>query len=186
VFHAEKWVKAFFAVSDNNADEVLFYIKIFVTQVKKIHGAFFGHSASAKLEKVLLESAGSAGIIETTPAALYAIRFVCLLVQKNCFKYIDLLLARIEQMLDEHKGILDITIEAASPPDSAFEEELAQMIREKTGAAEVKIKARVRPELLGGYLLRIGSFYVDASLKGQLEKLSADLNQAAKSAHGGV
>jgi F0F1-type ATP synthase delta subunit len=59
--------------------------------------------------------------------------------------------------------------------DSGFEAELARLIREKTGAANVKMKTSVRPELLGGYRLRIGGFYIDASLKGQLAKMKADL-----------
>jgi F0F1-type ATP synthase delta subunit len=34
------------------------------------------------------------------------------------------------------------------------------------------------PELLGGYRLRIGGFYIDASLKGQVEKMTSDLETA--------
>ena len=187
MFHADRWANAFLAVSAESADDAFQYVKIFTAQIKKIHGAFFGHNAASRLEKVLLESAGPADVKEDSPAALYAIRFVCLLVEKNCFKYIDSLMARIEEMLDAQKGTLDVTLETASAPDIALEEELARQIREKTGAANIKMKTCVRPELLGGYLLRIGSFYVDASLKGQIEKMKIDLFQASKlAADGGV
>ena len=187
MFHADRWTNAFFAVSAESADDAFQYVKIFTPQIKKIHGAFFGHGAAERLEKTLLESAGSAGIEEDSLAALYAIRFVCLLVEKNCFKYIDHLLARIEQKLNEQNGILDVTVESAVSLDSAFEEELARNIKEKTSSAGIKINSRVRPELLGGYLLRIGSFYLDASLKGQIEKMKVDLFQASKlAADGGV
>jgi ATP synthase F1 delta subunit len=102
-----------------------------------------------------------------------------LLVEKNCFRHIDPLLTRIEQMLDERKGILDLTVESAVPPESGFEEELARMIKEKTKATDVKMKTVVKPELLGGYVLRMGGFYIDASLKGQVEKMTAELTAAA-------
>lgn len=185
MFHADRWANAFFAALGENADEALLYLKAVVSQIKKIHGAFFGHGTSARLEKILTESAASAGITENFHAAEYAVHFICLLVERNCFKHIDRLLERIDQKLNRQKGILDVIVESASPLGSTLEEELARNIKEKTSSFGVKINSRIKPELLGGYLLRIGSFYVDASLKGQLEKMRADLFQAVKPAASG-
>jgi F-type H+-transporting ATPase subunit delta len=133
-----------------------------------------------ELEKIVRESVASAKVVSAgsagAPSAMeYAIRFICLLVEKNCFRYIDSLLHKIEQELDEQKGILALSLEAADPLDSGFEKKLAQMIKERTGAAGVTMKTSVKPELLGGYRLRLGGFYVDASLKGQIEKMKSDL-----------
>jgi ATP synthase F1 delta subunit len=174
MFHAGRWAGAFLSVSGKNANEAFLCLKALSAQIKTVHGVFFGHSASAKLEKVLRESA--AVCTEITPAVEYTIRFLCLLVEKKCFRHIGLLLQKIEQNLDEQNGILGITVETSAPVDSGFEKDMAQMIKERTGAASVKMKTRVRQELLGGYLLRIGSYYVDASLKGQLESMSAHLS----------
>ena len=138
-----------------------------------------GHSASGRLEKLLRESAATAAAANAaeagTPAIEYAIRFLCLLVEKNYFRYANLLLQKIEQKLDEQNGIINAIVETAAPVESGFEENLKLMIKEKTGAAGVKMKTRARPEFLGGYILRIGSFYIDASLKGQLESMAAHL-----------
>jgi len=175
VFHAQRWAGVFLSVSGTNADEAFLCLKALAAQIKTINGVLIGHSGSAKLEKLLRESAASAN--EETPAVEYAIRFLCLLVEKNCFRYIGLVLQKIEQNLDVQNGILDVTVESAAPTDSGFEEELSTIIKEKTGSAGVKMKTLVRPELLGGYLLRIGSHYIDASLKGQLENMAADLKQ---------
>ena len=174
MFHAGRWAGAFISVSGANADEAFLCLKALSAQVKTVSGAIFGHSASAELEKILRESA--AATHEETPATEYAIRLLCLLVEKNCFRYIDLLLQKIEQNLDAQNRILDVTVEAASAVDGGFEKEFERQIKEKTGAAGVKMKTRVRPELLGGYLLRIGSHYIDASLKGQLENMAAQLS----------
>jgi F0F1-type ATP synthase delta subunit len=175
VFHAQRWAGAFLSVSGKDADEAFLCLKALSAQIKTVHGVFMGHNASAKLEKLLRESAAS--ICEGTPAVEYAIRFLCLLVERNCFRHIGLLLQKIEQNLNEQNGILDITVETAAPVDGGFEKEMEKMIKERTGAAGVKMKTLVRPELLGGYLLRIGSFYVDASLKGQLESMAAHLGE---------
>ena len=178
MFHAYRWAAAFMAVSGENAEGAFQCLKALSVPVKSIHGVFVGHSASAELEKILRESA-NASKTETSTIVEYAIRFLCLLVEKRCFKYIDSLLQRIEQKLDEQKGFLDLSLESASPLDSGFEKELAQMIKEKTGASEVKMKTSVKPELLAGFLIRIGGFYVDASLKGQVEAMKADLIKGA-------
>jgi F0F1-type ATP synthase delta subunit len=180
VFHRDCWAGAFFAVSGENADAVFMSLKTLAQPLRSVRGVFFGHSASVKIEKMLRESAGVPENGSPGFALEYAIRFICLLVEKNCFRYIDSLLRKIEQMLNEQKGILDITVESAVSPDGGFEEELAQMIKQKTGAAAVKIKTQVKPELLGGYLLRLGDFYVDASLRGQLENMRAELIAAVE------
>ncbi|MDR2575149.1 MAG: F0F1 ATP synthase subunit delta [Treponema sp.] len=163
----------FITVSGEAANEVFLCLKALATQVKTIDGVLLGHGASAKLEKILRESAAAAHT--ETPAAEYAIRFLCLLVEKNSFRYVNLLLKKIEQDLDARNGILNTVVEAAAPVDSSLEEKLKLMIKEKTGAAGVRMKTAVRPELLGGYILRIGSHYIDASLKGQLESMAAHL-----------
>ena len=182
MFHADRWTAAFLAVSGKNAEGVFLCLRALSAPVKSIHGVLLGHGASAALEKILRESASAcadASKTETSPEVEYAIRFICLLVEKNCFRHIDSLLQRIEQKLDEQKGFLDLSLETASPLDSGFEKELAQMIKEKTGASEVKMKTSVKPELLAGFLMRIGGFYIDVSLKGQVEAMRADLIKGA-------
>jgi F-type H+-transporting ATPase subunit delta len=178
MFHSARWAAAFLAVSGENAQGAFLCLKALSAPVKSVHGVFVGHGASAELEKILREGAAACKA-ETSPDVEYAIRFICLLVEKNCFRYIDLLLQRIEQRLDEQKGLLDLSLETASSLDSGFEKELAQMIKEKTGASDVKMKTSVKPELLAGFLLRIGGFYIDASLKGQVESMKADLIEGA-------
>jgi len=173
MFHAGRWAGAFLTVSGADANEAFLCLKALAAQVKNAQGVLMGHSASARLEKLLRESAALTHA--ETRAVEYAIRFLCLLVEKNCFKYSGLLLQKIEQNLDAQNGILNVVLETAAPVESGFEEKLTLMIKDKTGAAGVKMKTTVRPQLLGGYILRIGSHYVDASLKGQLESMAAHL-----------
>ena len=169
MFRVSRWADAFLAVSGKDADEAFVCLKALVTPLKSAHGILFGHDAAAKLEKILRENT------DGNTACEYAIRFICLLTEKKYLKYIDLLINRIEKKLDEQKGILCVTVQTAAQQDSDFEKELARSIKEITGAASIKMETQIKPELLGGYALRIGDFYIDASLKGQLEKMTAQL-----------
>ena len=175
MFHAERWAGVFLTVSGADANEAFLCLKALAAQVKTIDGILLGHSASAKLEKILRESSAASATADAA-ATEYAIRILCLLVEKNSFRYINLLLQKLEQDLDRQNGILSAVIETAVPVENDFEKEITQVIKEKTGAAGVKMKTTVRPQLLGGYILRIGGHYIDASLKGQLENMTAQLN----------
>jgi len=170
VIHANRWAAVFITVLGDNAAEGLLCLKAMVQPIKTVSGALFGYSAARRLEKLLRESAGTQDI-----TVEYAIRYITLLVAKNQFKHIDMILQKIEERIDERAGTLAVTIEAASPLDKAFEQELRRRILEQTGAANVKMKTRMVPALLGGYRLRAGGLYVDASVKGQMDKMRAGL-----------
>jgi ATP synthase F1 delta subunit len=177
VFNVSRWAGIFLAASGENAKEAFLCLKALVVPIKSVKGVFFGANAAEKLEAVLRESSIVYNDIvcndDEQPSASveYAIRFLCLLVEKNGFKYIDSILPRIESLLNKKNGILDITVESAAPLDDDFSKELVQMIKEKTGTADVNMKTCIKPELLGGYFLRTDGFYIDATLKGQAEKM---------------
>ena len=183
--------------SGENAQEAFLCLKEISAPVKLKQGAFFGRVMSFKLEKVLRECTDSCG-----DAYEIAICFICLLTEKKCFHFIDPILDKIERMLNEKNGIIDITLESAFPADDDFiiklEKNIFKMpnascgeVLRGNGAAKascaakaagdaktagVKIKTKNNPQLLGGYLLRMKSFYIDASLKGQLDKMKTDIS----------
>ena len=188
MFSASRWANAFLTALSNpnsgsanssssnlgtNPEEAFTCLKRIAMPLKPLLGVFSGRGASKELEKLLRESAGEA---EADPAVEHAIPLICLMAEKRCLKYIDTVLLKIESILNKKNGILGMSIEAASPMESDFTEELRQRIKETTGAADVKIKTGVRHELLGGYLLRMDGFYIDASLKGQVDKMMKELS----------
>ena len=177
MFHVNRWATVYVNVLGDNAGAGLNCLRALIPAVKNIPGAFlFGYTAGRRLEKIMRESA--AGLAEGEELE-YTIRFITMLIEKNRFGNVDRILERIEKIIDERKGILELTAETAFPPDKAFEEEIKQQVARRLGAAGIKMKWQLAPELLGGYRLRIGGFYVDASLKGQTEKMAAELAAAA-------
>jgi F-type H+-transporting ATPase subunit delta len=62
-------------------------------------------------------------------------------------------------------------------------DEQKQAVREKviaiTGAREVDLETQVDRDLIGGVIIKVGSQVVDASLRGQLRRISLRLSGAA-------
>jgi F0F1-type ATP synthase delta subunit len=178
--HADRWAAAFLGTLGEKSEAALVCLKNLSTLLKPIGAVLFGRSAAASIEEMLtkeftIQKDHSNGtIIEHE----YAIRFICLLIEKNLFRNVDVIIKRIESMLDEKNGVLNVTLETASAEDESFKHELSKMIQEYSRAAHVKIKMHVVPELLAGCRLEMGGAYIDASLKGQLEQMRADLIRA--------
>jgi F-type H+-transporting ATPase subunit delta len=208
VFHGNRWAAAFVAALGENAGAGFDCLKAMSQPLKAVSGTLFGYSAARRLEAMLRDAVDVQNEEKNLPRSFteeeekdiktpcdsvsfvvknsseYAIRFICLLVEKNRFRYIDMIIHKIEEYLDAQKGILAVTVESASPLDSIFMEKLTQRIMERLGAAEVKMDTVLVPDLLGGYRLRIGGFYIDASVKGQMEQMKVDLAEGIQ--YGGL
>jgi F-type H+-transporting ATPase subunit delta len=61
--------------------------------------------------------------------------------------------------------------------DSELVESLGRRIGEQTGN-EIQLSSKVDPEILGGIVLRVGNFILDASIKTRLEQLRREVAQA--------
>jgi len=179
VFHANRWAVVFEKVLDENAESGLACLRALVQPVKAIAGELSGHSAARRLEKVLRESiaslGGEAAFGKASTAIEYAVRFITLIVEKRRFNHIGVIMRHIEERLDARKGTMTVTVESAAPLDDVLEKNLRRQIMDRLAVSEVNMKTRLVPQLLGGYRLRLGGFYVDASLKGQIDRMKADL-----------
>lgn len=181
MFYCNRWVNAIIQAAGKNAAETLSCLREIAPLLKPLY--LSGRNAAEKLEKLLR---GQLNIKPgETPGLEYAIRIICLLVEKSNFKHIDIVLERIEERLNDQMGILNVTVESATPLEDSTERELKQKIMKHTGAAEINIRNRIVPELLGGYRLKIGWYYIDASLRRQLELMKNELIAAAISVRDG-
>lgn len=120
----------------------------------------------AVLEKVIGD--------QTNP---YLKRFLLLLIDKRRIVY----LAEVCQQYLELMRKLTNTVLAEVSATTELTQEQRQSVSEKvkalTGAQAVEITTRVDPDLLGGVVIKVGSQVYDASLRGQLRRISLNLNK---------
>jgi F-type H+-transporting ATPase subunit delta len=177
MFPRDRWADAFVTVCADHAGQGLAVLKTFAPLLSRLP-RMYGTGDALALERILraaLEAAG-AGADET--GAELAVRFVALLVRRGRIKQLGETVSAVEQRVDAKNGILLAELESASPLDGDLQEELKAALIRKYRAREIRLVPRLRPELLGGYRLRIGADLVDASVRGQLQRMAVDLHAA--------
>lgn len=97
-------------------------------------------------------------------------RFMGILLEKKRWDALREILPVYERLANDAGGILAVQADTAT---SLTEEEITKVRRslEKSWGGPVTLGTRVREDLLGGVVLRVGDQVWDNSLKGQLERL---------------
>jgi F-type H+-transporting ATPase subunit delta len=180
---AERWAAAFINVIMNGAavddasgdiEEGVAALKIFAAAVGAIPQVVSGGVPAAQVDRRIRAAMEQAGV--RLRGAETACRFIVLMVKKDFFKFRNEVIQEIEKILDQKMEIIAVTVEAALPMEGRFEETLKAALRKKPAVREVRLTTRVVPELLAGYRLWFGNELLDASLRRQLQKMTAYLS----------
>jgi F-type H+-transporting ATPase subunit delta len=191
--YAGRWADAFAAVCGESLDEGLAALKVIAGCTERLPGPVTGTSEALQLERMILSAVEKTGGFSR--GAELAARFTALMIKKGRFSALHLIIEEAEKIADERKGILTVVIESVTAIDKKFEDELKQKLLQQgllkqgllkqQGAWNYPVPKEVRlisclvPELLGGYRLRMDSEVFDASLRGQIQSMAAELNAAA-------
>jgi len=101
--------------------------------------------------------------------------FILLLVDKKRISFLEPILRQYVSLLRELNQTVLAEVTSAVP----LTDEQLQTVREKvisiTKAREVEIETKVDADLIGGVVIKVGSQVIDASLRGQLRRLSLRL-----------
>ncbi|MFP3091049.1 F0F1 ATP synthase subunit delta [Treponema sp. TIM-1] len=178
MFPAERWASAFVDASGTYAEGGFRVLKALIPALERATGVISGTAASRKAGRMLREVLIQAGFDPGDQGMQFALGTVVLLIKKGRLKYGELLIREIERVLDRAAGVLPVTVETAAPLDVEFQRTLRELLKQKTGAREVRLTITEVPELLAGCKLRMGSLSLDASLRGQIQKMAADLSAA--------
>lgn len=105
--------------------------------------------------------------------------FVMLLVDRGRIAFLDRICERYQELLREiNQTVLAEVISAVELSDSQ-KDAIRQKVMEMTDASSVELKTELDANLLGGVIIKVGSQVVDASLRGQLRRISIQLSSAS-------
>ncbi len=93
-----------------------------------------------------------------------------LLLEPICQQYLALLRELNQTVLAEVTSAVELT--------EAQQQAVRDKVMAMTNAHQVELDSKIDPELIGGVIIKVGSQVIDASLRGQLRRLSLRLSSA--------
>ena len=106
------------------------------------------------------------------------VRFLELLAERHRMPALFRIRREFDSMWAEERKLLPVTITSAVELDEDIQDDIRKKIEEQTGR-KVEFDAKVDPYVLGGLVLQVGNFVMDASVRSRLEKLRKQVARAA-------
>jgi ATP synthase F1 delta subunit len=103
--------------------------------------------------------------------------FLEALIERHRMPAIFRIRARYEVLWDQENKLLPVEVTSAVGLDDSTVRSIGERIGEQTGN-KIELSTVVDPDILGGIVLRVGNFILDASIKNRLEQLRKQVAQA--------
>ncbi len=103
--------------------------------------------------------------------------FLEALIERHRMPVLFRIRGRFDHLWDEEHKLLPVQVTTAVALDDAVIREIGDRIGEQTGR-QVELSSAVDPTILGGIVLRVGNFILDASIHNRLEQLRKQVAQA--------
>ena len=98
------------------------------------------------------------------------LNFLKILTENGEFKILELILQDFRELYNQKHEIAEIVVETikelSTAQDKLLKEKLSALFEQK-----IKLIYQIRPEILGGLIIKSGTTLIDLSLKNQLKKI---------------
>jgi len=101
--------------------------------------------------------------------------FLQIITRKHREAIMDAIADEFINQYDRLKGVERATIVTTLPLTDTLREKFRAMVLKTTGGKSVELDEKVDPNLIGGYVLRIGDQQIDSSVRNQLNELKLQL-----------
>jgi len=103
--------------------------------------------------------------------------FLEALIERHRMPAIFRIRARFEELWDDENQLLPVEVTSSIELDPGTVESIGARIGEQTGRT-VELSSKVDPDILGGLVLRVGNFVLDASIRNRLDQLRKQVARA--------
>jgi F-type H+-transporting ATPase subunit delta len=103
--------------------------------------------------------------------------FLEALLERHRMPAIYRIRARYDALWEEEHKLLAVEVTSAIELDESIVKEIGERIGEQAGRT-IELSSKVDPEILGGIVLRVGNFILDASIRNRLNQLRKQVAQA--------
>ncbi len=109
----------------------------------------------------------------------YTRNFVQVLVDRRRIMFLEGICKEFQALLRKLNQTVLAEVTSARELTDDQKNSLREKVLAMTGARQVELETRIDPDLIGGVVIRIGSQVIDASLRGQLRRISLRLSNVA-------
>jgi len=102
--------------------------------------------------------------------------FLEALIERHRMPAVFRIRARYEELWDDERKLLPVDVTSAVALDSTTVRSIGDRVGEQTGRT-VELASHVDPEILGGIVLRVGNYVLDASIRNSLNQLRKQVAQ---------
>ncbi len=103
-----------------------------------------------------------------------ALNLVYLLVARRRLRLIDQIVSEYQRLADAYQGVEHAEVTTAIPLDEEDRQRLSERLAELTGT-RIVLSTKVDPNVIGGFVVRIGDRLIDGSTKSKLDSLRKSL-----------
>ncbi len=111
----------------------------------------------------------------STQVSVSVASFLGILVERRRILFLEAICLKFQALLRQMNQVALAEISSAIPLTEAQQETLKLKVKELTGANSVELSIKLNPDLIGGVIIKVGSQVIDASIRGQLRRLSSSL-----------
>jgi len=103
------------------------------------------------------------------------LRFVLVLCDRGRIAYLDSILEKSLELAYKAASIETVKVSTSIAFSASQQEALIAKLKKMTGAEQIRLEIMTKPNLIGGFIVQVGSKIIDTSIQGQLRDLSSYL-----------
>ncbi len=107
----------------------------------------------------------------------YLVNFMMLLVDKRRIVFLEPIVEQYLNLLRKLNQTVLAEVTSATELSESQQQSLVEKVKAIAQARDVELKTSIDPDLIGGVIIKVGSKVIDASIRGQLRRISVSLNQ---------
>ena len=107
----------------------------------------------------------------------YLTNFMMLLVDKRRIIFLESIVDQYLSLLRKLNQTVLADVTSATELNDEQKGQIVDKVKQIVEARDVELKTTVDPSLIGGVIIKVGSKVIDASLRGQLRRISISLNK---------
>jgi F-type H+-transporting ATPase subunit delta len=104
-----------------------------------------------------------------------ALKFLMVLCDRGRLSYLDSILEKSIELAYKAASIEIVKVTTSIAFTTSQQDSLTTKLKKMTGANQIKLDININPNLIGGFVVQVGSKIIDTSIQGQLRDLSSYL-----------